>query len=135
MTAETMLKMCIGKHAYRTLRSAEAALKRRYKVSGVRLRVYACPICDMLHLTAKVPIAAPLPVPIVAVKAVDPVKKKRKGKMVTAVAEQMAMLAVKHPDLSKKKLKQMAVNRIRKMQAKIWRDYTTNGYTATGGAP
>jgi hypothetical protein len=129
-----MLKMCLGKHAYKTLRSAEAALTRRYKASGVRLRVYACPVCDMLHLTAQVPLAPPLQIPSVTVKAAEPVKKKRKGKMVTAVAEQMKMLSVKHPDLSRKKLKQMAVNRVRKMQEQIQRNYATNGYTAIGGA-
>jgi hypothetical protein len=87
------------------------------------------------ELTAKVlsaPVAVPLPVPSVASEAVAP--KKRRGKMATAIAEQMEQLAVDHPDLSRKKLKQMAVNRIRKMQAEIWRDYTTNGHTATGGA-
>ena len=45
--------MCYGKKVYSSFENALKVTKKIFKDRGVRLRIYACPICGLYHLTHK----------------------------------------------------------------------------------
>lgn len=49
-------KMCAGKKSYLSIQAAEQAMKSRmWRVRGLELRIYPCPICPNYHLTSQNP--------------------------------------------------------------------------------